>query len=179
MRAAKLAGIDYDSKIFRGGRMERMNTIEKVEDCEILTVDSPSADFLNQAINVKGFTVDELFKFFNASFLNEEVCREWILRRLYPDTVKCPACKSIIVDATTLKNFWELKRCRCKNCKKWFSAKVGTIFDNGQMIMSEIAMLAIFLYLKVPYKVIAEKLNMHPVSVSMWEKKFRMFEYRL
>ena len=153
-----------------------MNTIEKTEGCEKSNTAPTLLSATNgQEIIVKGFTVDEFFKFFNASFLNEEICREWILRRLHPDTIKCPVCYSIITDAITLRNFWGLKRCRCKKCSKWFSSKVGTIFKNGQLTMSEIGMLAAFLYLKVSHKVIAEKLNMHPVSIGMWEKKFKMF----
>jgi len=159
--------------------LEIINTVEKTEGCKILNADtSLSLNSINQeehGISVKGFAIKELFESFNVGFLNEEICREWILKRLHPNIIKCPACDSIIVDVITLNNFWSLKRCRCKQCKKWFSAKVGTIFDNGQLTMSEIGMLAIFLYLKVPHKVIAEKLNMHPVSIGMWEKKFKMF----
>ena len=153
--------------------MDDVKFVEKSEGCE---TSADSTESIESIKEVMGFNLKEFFFCFNANFLNEPICREWILKKMHPDIIKCPSCKSVIIDATTLNNFWGLKRCRCKNCNKWFSATTGTFIDRLHLTMSELSMLAVFLHLRAPHKIIAEKLNIHSVSVNQWEKKFKMFE---
>lgn len=129
---------------------------------------------VNQEVTIKTkhFKPSEALNECNADFFSEDRCREWILKKLHPEGAYCPFCRNKITDETTLKNFWTLKRCVCKNCNKWFSATYNTIIHGSHLTMAQAFALAVFLALGIDNKQIAKIIGIHPESVRIWRSKF-------
>ena len=104
MRGASIAVSQCDSKFFGGGKMEHAESIAVSRGCGV-------------------FTPAEAVEAFSALFLDEKVCTLWVLKRLHPEGARCPECKAAV--GYDDGNFWEMKRCHCKECGKWFTATTG------------------------------------------------------
>ena len=61
-------------------------------------------------------------------FANPDICREFVAELRWPDGVTCPRndCGCNNVHFITTRKIW-----RCNGCKKQFSVKVGTIFEDS------------------------------------------------
>jgi transposase-like protein len=64
-------------------------------------------------------------------FADEEKCHEFLVAMRWPDGVRCAHCKSENVGKLVIsgkRRLWN-----CKGCKKQFTAKVGTIFQDSPL----------------------------------------------
>lgn len=122
------------------------------------------------------FSQAEALKAFCADFLSRDKITAWVLERLHPAGAYCSACKNKITDATTLNNFYSLRRCRCKSCNAWFSALKGTALHHAGLDVSDIFLIAVFSEMKIEAKIIADVLKCHADTVKMWQAKFRAVE---
>lgn len=59
-------------------------------------------------------------------FANKDVAHQYLVDLRWPDGVVCPHCKGLEHSYTTTRKIW-----RCKSCKKQFSVKVGTVFEDS------------------------------------------------
>jgi transposase-like protein len=59
-------------------------------------------------------------------FADPEVCVQYVARLRWPDGPVCPACGSGNHSYLSTRRIW-----KCKSCKKQFSVKVGTIFEDS------------------------------------------------
>jgi transposase-like protein len=61
-------------------------------------------------------------------FEDDERCRDFVADLRWPDGVECPreGCGSTSVQFISTRGIW-----RCKTCKRQFSVKVGTIFEDS------------------------------------------------
>lgn len=61
-------------------------------------------------------------------FSDQDVCRDFVANLRWPDGVTCPrnGCGSANVHFISTRKIW-----RCNGCKKQFSVKVGTIFEDS------------------------------------------------
>lgn len=61
-------------------------------------------------------------------FADEQRCRDFVADLRWPDGVECPreGCGAKRVQFIATRGIW-----RCKECKRQFSVKVGTIFENS------------------------------------------------
>jgi transposase-like protein len=72
-----------------------------------------------------------------AIYLNEDAAREYLEQKRWPNGVVCPHCKSI--GAYKLQPKADSKRpvrkgvWKCKSCRKQFTVKVGTIFEDSHI----------------------------------------------
>ncbi len=55
-----------------------------------------------------------------------DVCRGYLSHMRWPDGVVCPSCGSAKVGFLETRKLW-----KCRDCKRQFSAKVGTIFEDS------------------------------------------------
>lgn len=83
----------------------------------------------------KSFTFTERAELFN----NEDAAREFLERRRWPNGAVCPHCKSEGAykltpkeGSSTRKGLW-----KCKACRKQFTVKVGTIFEDSHIPLSK------------------------------------------
>src|SRR4051794_22500564 len=59
-------------------------------------------------------------------FSDEQVCIDFVASLRWPDGPTCPACGSREHSYLSTRNVW-----KCKACKKQYSVKVGTIFEDS------------------------------------------------
>lgn len=115
----------------------------------------------------------DAFAAFNADFMNETQCRNWILKKLHPSGAHCPGCGHILTDGRRLNNFWNGDRLNCHICDKYFTALTGTIFSGAHLDFKGLFLLAALTGCGIPDKIIAEKLNITPQSVRTWRLKLK------
>ena len=63
-----------------------------------------------------------------AHFAHPKVAHDYMVSKRWPDGVHCPYC-----DGTTVSFYSNRRVFRCAPCKKQFSGKVGTIFEDSPL----------------------------------------------
>src|SRR5687768_9547217 len=61
-------------------------------------------------------------------FSDPDVCVEFVASMRWPDGPVCPQCKGTQHSYLASRRVW-----KCKTCKKQFSVKVGTIFEDSAL----------------------------------------------
>lgn len=61
-------------------------------------------------------------------FSDLDVCTEFVAKLRWPDGPVCPACGGVEYSYLTTRRLW-----KCKACKKQYSVKVGTIFEDSAL----------------------------------------------
>ena len=74
----------------------------------------------------KGITFAQLFKMFP----DDETATAWIERTRWPEGATCPHCKS---DRITHPVKHKTMTHRCKDCRKWFSVRTGTMMECSRL----------------------------------------------
>lgn len=124
------------------------------------------------AIQPNVFIPADVARAFRADFLDESVCRAWILTALHGEgPIQCPACRAEM-EGVALQRFWEGKRVCCRRCGKFFTALTGTFLAGCHMSYAEVMLLAGFLSFGIQSRDIAKILNVSPETVRQWGKKF-------
>src|SRR6266536_2536295 len=59
-------------------------------------------------------------------FSDQDVCVEFVVRLRWPDGPVCPRCGGMEHSYLTTRRLW-----KCKSCKRQFSVKVGSIFEDS------------------------------------------------
>ncbi len=65
-------------------------------------------------------------------FSDPDVCLEYVARMRWQDGVTCPHCQSKTVSFIATRRIWT-----CLKCRKQFSVKVGTIFEDSPLSLSK------------------------------------------
>lgn len=61
-------------------------------------------------------------------FSDLDVCTEFVAKLRWPNGPHCPRCGSVEYSYLTTRRLW-----KCKDCKKQYSVKVGTIFEDSAL----------------------------------------------
>jgi transposase-like protein len=61
-------------------------------------------------------------------FSDLDVCTEFVSKLRWPDGPVCPRCESTEYSYLTTRRVW-----KCKGCKKQYSVKLGTIFEDSPL----------------------------------------------
>jgi transposase-like protein len=121
-------------------------------------------------------SIPQIYAAFGAGFLDEEMCRLWVLSSLHENTsVGCPECGSVLI-GTGKKNFWDGKRIRCHHCGKFFTALTGTFLSGCHLGYRTIVLLAVFLSVGMKHDEIARKLGISSEAVRLWNLKFQAID---
>src|SRR6266496_3465827 len=59
-------------------------------------------------------------------FSDQDVCVQFVAKLRWPDGAVCPRCGAMEHSYLTTRRVW-----KCKACKKQFSVKLGTIFEDS------------------------------------------------
>jgi transposase-like protein len=65
-------------------------------------------------------------------FADVDVATAFVASLRWPDGVRCPHCESVDCAFIASRRIWQ-----CKNCRKQFSAKVGSIFEDSPIPLSK------------------------------------------
>ena len=65
-------------------------------------------------------------------FNDLDVCAEFVAKLRWPDGPICPGCGGVEHSYLSTRRLW-----KCKACKKQFSVKVGTIFEDSPLPLSK------------------------------------------
>ena len=77
------------------------------------------------------FPIDEL--------MDEDTCRQYLLKRLHPCGLKCPHCGGM-ERYVVKKNTW-FEGYKCKSCWKYYTMLTGTVFDKTRQTAGKIVLL--------------------------------------
>jgi len=122
------------------------------------------------------FLPSDVAREFGPAFLDEDLCRYWIIKHLHPEAPPaCPSCQANISDRS-LPKFWEGDRIYCNACGKFFTALTGTFLSGCHLNFSGMFLLAAFLGLGIRSDLIADKLSLSVESVRLWQKKYKAIE---
>ena len=65
-------------------------------------------------------------------FADVDVATQFVASLRWPDGVRCPHCTSVDCSYVASRRIWQ-----CKNCRKQFSVKVGSIFEDSPIPLSK------------------------------------------
>lgn len=131
---------------------------------------------LDESKNLYGvFTPADVFFAFDANFLDDHSCRQWIIEKLHPGNKKCPACGNEVLKSL-LPSFWKGKRVKCWSCGKYFTAITGTFLSGCHFTYKEFLLLTYMMSAGIDDKDIARASQISSESVRLWRLKFRELE---
>lgn len=65
-------------------------------------------------------------------FADVDIATQFVSSLRWPEGVRCPHCESVDCSYVTSRRIWQ-----CKNCRKQFSVKVGSIFEDSPIPLSK------------------------------------------
>ena len=86
------------------------------------------------------FTPADVVVDFDATWLDETLCRSWVLLRLHHQGAVCPKCGSGLRKAQRL-SFYNMKRVRCYTCGKFYTAMTGTFLCGTKLDFRQIVLM--------------------------------------
>ena len=86
----------------------------------------------------KGMSLIQLFRMFP----DDETAERWFIHTRWPDGMACPRCGSVNINAKTTHKTMPH---RCRDCRRYFSAKVGTMMECSNLSY-QIWIIAIYLW---------------------------------
>lgn len=119
----------------------------------------------------KNDIVGDLAAVFGANFLDETVCREWILRKIHPMRPVCPHCGRRIA-RWRLSRFWMNGRMECDDCHRWFNALTGTALSGCRLGFADFVMMAAGFHWGFSNQEIARLIAFDPETVRIWRHKW-------
>lgn len=117
--------------------------------------------------NLNFFTSSEVAGIFGSNFLDEEVCRQWILKRLHPVGAFCPVC-GFRLSGRQAARFWQDKPVCCPECGKTFTARTGTILAGKNLSYQEIILMAWLMARNYSNIEIADVIGCNRETVRLW-----------
>lgn len=113
---------------------------------------------------------------FSPFVLDSRKVRQIVLQMLHGEVMRCPACGQSVSDRQRETLLQENGRVCCKNCKRWFTNRTGTILDRSCLSFSSAFFLAALSALGVDVQTRARIIDVHPDTVKNWDAKFEAAE---
>lgn len=102
--------------------------------------------------------------------LEEEACRQFLIRRVHPTGAKCPVCRTSI-DGRQAETFNARGRVHCNSCGRWFGYRTETIFSGTTLNDRQIFLLLLLLANNCPTAKIAASCKVSEETVLSWKHK--------
>jgi len=84
-------------------------------------------------------TTFDVFDAFDVGLLNDERCKEFLLKLLHTDVALCPFCRFELTKYNQEK-FWKNQQAYCGYCNKKFSGSTKTILSSKKVSWAQIVM---------------------------------------
>ena len=108
-------------------------------------------------------------------FFHEDVCRQWILKRIHGGKAQCPRCHGAI-EGKSEASFWADRMVKCRRCGKMFDAKTGTFIVGMHFSYSQLVLLSLLLAIGWNNRRIAALVGCSGPTVGLWRRKFEAFK---
>jgi len=116
------------------------------------------------------FAPADVVEALDATWLDETLCRSWVLLRLHHRGAGCPSCGEGIT-AGQRERFFGLKRIRCAACGKYFNALTGTFLSGSRLDMRRLVLLNFLLGLGLSDSKIAAIIGLDTTNVWRYRKR--------
>ena len=74
----------------------------------------------------QGITLAQLFRLFP----DDDAAKKWFVDVRWPNGVSCPRCQSDNIQSNVKHKTQDY---RCRSCRKWFSARTGTVMESSKL----------------------------------------------
>ncbi len=108
---------------------------------------------------------------FSANFLDENKCREWLIRKLHREP-RCPRCTARLTEKQT-ESYFRNERVKCGICKRYFTALTDTIFSGTRMSFKRIVYLLFLIGSGWNSLYIADCVGIDPSAVRFWRRRLK------
>lgn len=108
---------------------------------------------------------------FGSNFLDERVCRQWILRKLHGDRPSCPSC-GFRIEPGRLERFFNCGRIECPDCGRSFNCLSGTPLANCPLKFADMVMMFVGFQWGLSNVEISSIVGIHRTAVMKWRAKW-------
>ena len=122
------------------------------------------------------FTSSEAWQGFTLDFLDDDICRHWILTHLHRTGAACPHCRQKVQGEKNLNRFWLNMRIRCTQCSRYYRASSKTFLERAEKDYRWLFFIAAMIGAGVSDRQIAERLDADPQTVKKYRRIFEAFE---
>lgn len=109
----------------------------------------------------------DFVQIFNAGFLDEVACRQFILSSLHPDGARCPRCRAPLSKRRNAA-FWDGRRVKCSHCRKEFTALTETLLSGCHWTYAQVFLLMVLIGLDLGDRQISSILKCRVETVKKW-----------
>ncbi|BET58115.1 MULTISPECIES: hypothetical protein [Geobacter] len=113
----------------------------------------------------------EVNKGFSIGMLDEDACREWFLKKIHAEGVRCPRCNKEITSKRKLDTFWAMRRVNCPFCSRSFSAVTGTPLNGIGIEFRSLYLLLFMVSHGIRVNRIADQLRISTGAAYLWANK--------
>lgn len=118
------------------------------------------------------FTASDVADIFGPNFLDRDVCRQWILKRLHPAGEFCPRC-GLRLSGRQATRFLQDRPVCCRECGKTFTARTGTILAGKNLSYQEIILMAWLMARGDKNSTIADIIGCNRETIRLWRQILR------
>ena len=116
------------------------------------------------------FTPDDALAACRDELLNEDHCRRWIIKKLHPETLVCPFCKSPVREHQN-SALQDGKRIYCRECSRGFTAFSETCLSGMKWSCRDFILLLFLIATGRNTKQIADILGRSWTAVNEWRNR--------
>jgi len=107
-------------------------------------------------------------------WLDEEVCRLWLLKQFYPAGPSCPVCGVEVRNGKATDSWWHLRRVHCHNCGSFYRATRNTILHRCNLKFRQVVMLAWAFVLGLDNSRAAKLSGINPKTARLWRLRLEV-----
>lgn len=107
---------------------------------------------------------------FDATWLDEMLCRSWVMLRIHHAGAGCPECGTGLTPVQRV-SFFDQKRIRCSGCGKYYSATTGTFICGMKLDYRQLVMMNYLIGIGVDDAKISAALKVDKTTVWKYRKQ--------
>jgi len=116
------------------------------------------------------FLPADVVRDFDTTWLDEALCRSWVMLRIHHAGAGCPECGTGLTESQRL-SFFNQRRVRCSGCGKYFSATTGTFICRTKLDYRQLVLMYFLIGIGVDDEKISTALNVDKTTVWKYRKQ--------